>query len=98
MQKKDKQKVIDEVWTEEHIRSFLTIEPPAGEDADFHALYTAYKSMRLDDFETFLQLFADAGRNFQAVGQQGHSVIDIMRQHRQSNGYASALARFALAS
>lgn len=97
MQKKDKQKIIDEVWTQERIRSFLDIEPPAGENADFHVLYTAYKNMRLEDFETFLQMFADSGRDFKAQGKQGKTVIDIIRQHKKNTPFASALAEFALA-
>jgi hypothetical protein len=50
MQRKDKQKIVDEVWTEERIRSFLDLQPPAGMDADFHRLQRAYQSMRAEDF------------------------------------------------
>lgn len=98
MQKKDKQKIIDEVWTKERIRSFLDIEPPVGENADFHALYTAYKNMRLEDFETFLKMFADTGRDFQAQDKTGQRVIDIIRQHKKSTAYARVLAELSLAS
>ena len=57
MGKKDKEKVLDEVWTEERVHSFLDIQPPAGEDPDFHALLSAYRSMRLENFEQFLSFF-----------------------------------------
>ena len=51
---KDKQKVVDEVWTQERIKSFLFVEPPAGVNRDFHRLHKAYQSMRADDFEIFI--------------------------------------------
>lgn len=91
MQKKDKEKVLDDVWTEEHIKSFLDLIPPAGLDADFHALNTAYKSMRLDDFEIFAGFFAASGRNFNARNIDGERVIDIIKQHRNGAPYALIL-------
>ena len=91
--KKDKQKVVDEVWTEERIQSFLDLEPPPGEDRDFHTLYTAYKSMRLEDFETFLDFYANAGRNFQARNQQGEQLTDIIAEHRTGREFAQAIER-----
>lgn len=93
--KKDKEKVLDEVWTEERIRSFLDQQPPAGVDADFHALYTAYKSMRLEDFELFLQFFADTGRNLLATDNQGRTLVQLASEHRYGTDYAKALSAMA---
>ena len=39
-------KVLDEVWTEDHIKSFLNVRPHDGTDEDFHMLLKAYQSMR----------------------------------------------------
>lgn len=89
--KKDKEKVLDEVWTEERIRSFLDQQPPKGVNADFHVLYTAYKSMRLDDFELFLQFFKDAGRDAKATDPQGNTLIAIASLHRLGAPYAEAV-------
>lgn len=95
MLKKDKQKVLDEVWTEERVNGFLDLEPPAGVDADFHVLNTAYKSMRLENFEQFLGFFAKAGRNVNATNEQGQTVLDIINSHRKGADYAKALQQIA---
>lgn len=91
MQKKDKAEILDEVWTEERVRSFLDLIPPLGINADFHALYTAYKCMRLDNFEEFVDFFAQANRHFDATNQNGETVLDIIKQHRQGSDYATVL-------
>lgn len=91
MLKKDKQKVLDEVWTEDRVKSFLDIESVEGVDVDFHALSTAYKSMRLDDFSLFLGFFKDAGRNLNATNPEGQTLLDIMSQHRKAADYVDAM-------
>lgn len=91
MQKKDKEKVLDAVWTEDHIKSFLDLQAPAGLDVDFHALNTAYKSMRLDDFAIFADLFAASQRNFNGKNAQGETVLDIIKQHHRGTDYARIL-------
>ena len=95
MLKKDKQKVLDEVWTPERIKGFLDLAPPADTDADFHVLYTAYKSMRLEDFEQLLGFFADAGRNFHACNESGENLQQIIAKHRKGGEYIDALGKFA---
>lgn len=89
--KKDKEKVLDEVWTEERIKSFLDQQPPKGVNADFHALYTAYKSMRLEDFELFLEFFKAAGRDFDATDNNGNTLVAIAAQHCYGTVYADAV-------
>ena len=44
--RKDKEKVLDEVWTEDHVKSFLQVRPHDGSDENFYMLLKAYKSMR----------------------------------------------------
>ena len=89
--KKDKQKVLDEVWTEDHVRSFLDVRPHDGSDEDFHMLLKAYQSMRASDFELFLKFFGEQGRNVNAQGKEGHTVLAIVSEHRHGSGYAEAL-------
>lgn len=91
VQKKDKQKVIDDVWTEDHIRSFLAIAPAAGLNADFHRLLRAYQSMRLDDFAQFIGFFVEAGGNLDATNGEGQSLLAIVREHRHGQPYAEVL-------
>ena len=51
----DKIKVIDEVWDDARIDSFLDKEPLGDEPADFSKLLNAYRSMRVEDFGIFLR-------------------------------------------
>ena len=39
--RKDKEKIVDEVWTEEHVKSFLNVKPHDGSAEDFHMLLKA---------------------------------------------------------
>lgn len=89
--KKDKEKVIDEVWTEDHVRSFLQFRAHDGSDTDFHMLLKAYQSMRASDFELFVQFFLGDGRNLNATGRDGRSVLQIVAEHRHGAEYADIL-------
>lgn len=94
MLKKDKEKVLGEVWSEDRVKGFLDAQAPTGTDADFHALNTAYKSMRLENFTQFLGFFADAKRNFNATNDNGETVLQIINQHRRGTEYAQALQQY----
>ncbi len=89
--KKDKEKVLDEVWTEDHIRTFLSVRPHDGSDEDFHMLLKAYQSMRADDFRIFLGFFNEESRNINAAGKDGQTVLDIVSTHRHGVPYAELL-------
>ncbi len=89
--RKDKEKVLDEVWTEDHIRTFLTVRSHDGTDDDFHMLLKAYQSMRAEDFALFVQFFGEEQRNVNARGRDGRSVLDIVKGHRLGAEYAQIL-------
>jgi hypothetical protein len=89
--KKDKEKVIDEVWTEDHVRSFLNVRSHDGTDEDFHMLLKAYQSMRVSDFELFLTLFCEQGRDVNATGRDGRTVLEIVGEHRHGAEYVHLL-------
>lgn len=89
--KKDKEKVLDEVWTEDHVRSFLNVRPHDGTDEDFHMLLKAYQSMRASDFELFVSFFTGEGRNVNAAGRDGRTVLEIVSEHRHGAPYAQVL-------
>lgn len=89
--KKDKQKVLDEVWTEERVRDFLQVKPADNVDADFHVLLKAYQSMRLENFEEFIDFFLADGRNINATNNEGETVLSIISQHPRSTDYADVL-------
>lgn len=88
----DKPKVIGEEWSDERVRSFLDIQPyDASINADYHALLRAYQAMRAGDFERFIGFFVGAGRDLNAVGPEGLTILDLISEHRKSGDYARAL-------
>lgn len=89
--KKDKKQVIDEVWTEDHVRSFLNVRSYDGTDDNFHMLLKAYQSMRVSDFELFVGFFLEEGRDLNATDRQGRTVLDIINTHRHGGDYADIL-------
>jgi len=89
--KKDKQKVIDEVWTEERVRGFLDLQPPERFDPDFHRLRRAYQSMRPEDFILFLEMFVAAGMNINALSPEGQTLIAEISGHRMATPFIDAL-------
>ena len=89
--RKDKQQVIDEVWTEQRVRDFLDVKPAEAVEADFHMLMKAYNAMRLADFELFVGFFIEDGRNINARYRHGRTALSYVREHRKSAGYAQAL-------
>ena len=91
--KKDKEKVLDEVWTEERVRSFLDVRSYNDEPDDFHMLLKAYHSMRASDFELFVNFFLGDGRNLNAAGKDGRTVLDIVSSHRHGTPYRTILTQ-----
>lgn len=89
--RKDKEKVIDEVWTEDHIKSYLKVRSHDGTTDDFHMLLKAYQSMRVSDFELFVKFFLGEQRDLNAPGKDGRSVLDIVSTHRYGAPYRAIL-------
>ena len=87
----DKQKVVDEVWDDERIRSFLDKGPMGEESLDFSLLLHAYRSMRLDDFERFLTLFKDAGYDINATSTDGQTLAQTIADHSKSAPFIALL-------
>jgi hypothetical protein len=82
----------DETWSDERVASYLSRQPVTGENADFHVLMTAYKHMRAADFQRLLIMFKAAGRDVQARNQQGRSLLEIVREHPQSEDFVKLLS------
>ena len=89
--KKDKAKVIDEVWTEDHVKSFLDVRPHDNTDEDFHMLLKSYQSMRVSDFQLFVNFFSTDKRDINATGADGRSVRAIASEHRHGTEYVEIL-------
>jgi hypothetical protein len=84
----------DETWSDERVASYLSRQPVAGENADFHVLMTAYKHMRSTDFQRLLVMFKAAGRDVHARNLQGRCLLEIVREHPQSEAFFTLLSDF----
>ncbi len=91
--RKDKEKVLDEVSTEDRIRGFLEVKSYDGTSEDFHMLLKAYQSMRAEDFEKFVAFFTAEGRSVNSKNPDGQTVLSIVQEHRRSGEYAEILKR-----
>ena len=89
--KKDKEKVIDEVWTKERVKSFLEVKSYDDSNEDFHMLFKAYQSMRAENFKEFVDFFTHDNRDINAKSNSQQSVLDIVKEHRNSGVYADIL-------
>ena len=87
----DKAKVVDEVWDDARIESFLGKGPMGAEEAEFSVLLHAYRSMRAEDFERFLQKFKAQGRDVSAPGRDGRALVDVIASHAKSAEFVQLL-------
>jgi hypothetical protein len=88
----DKPKVVDEVWDDDRIRQFLD-KPPLGAnvDADFSVLLFAYRSMRVEDFRSFIGFFNESGRNIDATDENGSSLLELIAGHTKAEPFREIL-------
>ena len=89
--RKDKEKVLGEIFDEERIKTFLQFPAPTGVNADFHLLEKAYRGMRGENFSTFVKIFVEAGHDLNAVGPEGKTFLQTIRSHRNGEEYVLAL-------
>lgn len=94
---KDKEKVVDEVWTEGRVREFLDILPAENIDPDFHRLLKAYQAMRAEDFALFVPLFIAGGHDIDARDRLGRTVLSYVSEHRNSGEFAEILKQHGAA-
>ncbi|MBC6428251.1 MAG: PA4642 family protein [Cellvibrionales bacterium] len=89
--KKDKKKVLGEVFDDARVRGFLAARPPAGVNADFHCLERAYRGMNAQNFATFVEFFKADGRDLNAANPAGQSLLSLIAEHRHHAQYAAIL-------
>lgn len=88
----DKQQIIDEVWDDARVESFLHRTCHEDDlDPDFFVLWQAYQAMRENDFRRFLRLFVAAGRNLDAVNERGETLATMISTHRHATDFIDAL-------
>ena len=89
--RRDKAKVVDEIWDDARIESFLDRRAPASVDGDHYRLMLAYRSMREGDFRRFLALGVARGMALDAADAQGRTSADLIAGHRHGKPYVDAL-------
>ena len=93
----DKKKIIDEVWDDARIKSFLSKEIPkqSGIDRpgekDFHTLLNAYYAMRVDDFTKFLVYFSNGGGDINATNKDGKTLVQVLGRYHKAGPFIKAL-------
>jgi hypothetical protein len=88
----DKQTVVDEVWDDARVESFLHKPPLGDEDPEFSVLLYAYRSMRPADFQRFINLFTEAGRDPRARSRAGRTLLESVAGHRHAEPFRQILA------
>lgn len=91
--KKDKQKVLGEVFDDERIKSFLNYPAPDGISHDYHLLEKAYRGMKEENFSTFVSFFLNAGYSLNTTGATGKTFLQTIKQHRLSDEYVAILEK-----
>lgn len=89
--RKDKEKVLGEIFDEARIATFLEFTAPSGVNSDFHLLEKAYRGMRGENFGTFVKLFVESGRDINAIGPDGKTFLQTIKNHRNGEEYVIAL-------
>ena len=81
----------DEEWSDERLKSFLQLEPPAEMPADYHILLKAYRGMTPELFARFVPLFVADGRDLNVRLNDGSTFLDHVLRHRKSVDYVDPL-------
>nr|WP_277610941.1 PA4642 family protein [Microbulbifer celer] len=89
--KKDKQKVLGEVFDDERIAGFLVGDAPEGFNRDFYLLERAYRGMKAENFETFVRMFKQQGLDLNSQSPEGQTLLARIEEHTQSKEYADIL-------
>ena len=83
--------VTDEWWSDERVKSFLDMQPVAGEHPDYHVLLKAYRGMVPEAFARFIDFYVEAGRDLNAPGPGGKTIFRLVSEHRHGKDYAEIL-------
>lgn len=89
--KKDKQKVLGEVFDDERIRSFLQYQAPENTNPSYHLLEKAYRGMQAENFATFVDFFLQAGHDINAKNAADRTFLQEINDHRLAEPYIEVL-------
>ena len=97
-EKKDKQKVIGEVFTDAQLKSFLDYRPADDQHVDFHIFIKAYRGLPPEAFARFVQLYLAAGHDVNASNAEGVLFVDYIRSNESHPEYVAILEEAGAAS
>ncbi|MCF7203805.1 PA4642 family protein [Pseudomonas oligotrophica] len=89
--RKDKKQVIGEEISDESIKLFLTPEPADDTPPSLYKLIKAYRGLRIDDFERFVEFFVAAGYDLAARDAKGNDFIDLIADQRHARPYVEVI-------
>lgn len=81
----------NEEWTDERLRAFLALQPPASLPEDYNILLKAYRGMTEELFARFIPLFVADGRDLNVTLEDGSTFLDLVSSHRKSEDYVAIL-------
>ena len=77
----------NEEWSDERVRSFLSVQIPDNVPADYHLLAKAYRSMLPEQFARFVAFFVAEGHDINVRLDNGSTFMDQLLQHRRAVPY-----------
>jgi len=83
----------DEEWSDDRLKTFLSLEPPASLPADYNILLKAYRGMTAELFDRFVPFFVEDGRDINVALEDGSTFLDLVSTHRKSADYADTLEK-----
>lgn len=87
-------KVEDEQWSDERIAGFLSLKPYDDVNIDYHVLLQAYHHMTPEFFVRFIKMFAETGRDLNALSPQGQTILARISEHASAADYANILKEY----
>lgn len=89
--KKDKQKVLGEVFDDARVKSFLNVPQRADTHHSFDILEKAYRGMNIDNFITFLSFFTEAEHDINAINADSKTFLHVISEHKHAAEYIDAI-------
>lgn len=83
----------NEEWSDDRLKTFLELDPPAGMPADYNILLKAYRGMTAELFGRFIPIYLEDGRDINEALPDGSTFLDLVSQHRKSLAYAAVLEK-----
>lgn len=81
----------NEEWSDERLKGYLELLPPAGMPRDYAILLKAYRGMTAELFARFIPFFIEAGKDINSELSDGSTFLDHVSEHRKSTEYAIIL-------